>query len=821
MPLLRVTTHGSQECREKRCHQFSTKMKFLARAKYGLALFAFFLVALFLRTYFPYHNVFAGGWVSFQETDCYYHMRQVMLLALHFPHRPLFDPYTFYPGGSSLGAPPFFYLLLGFLAWVFGAGSPTQKVIETVGAYLPAILGALVTVPVYFIGKELFNRKAGLIGAALITVLPGQFLWRSLLGFPDYHVAETLFTAFTMMFLILAIKRSRQNEISFKSLWRRDWGTLRMPLLYSLLAGIVLGLYLLTWPGAGLFIFIIFAFAVIQFVMDHLRGKSTDYLCIVAGFCFLIALFMVAVSWNGYGAWSLGFSSLLIGIAAFLALGMLSSLMAGKDIKRVYYPLALLVLGGIGAVLFRVIDPSLFNSILDKTSTFRPVGGMLTVAEVAPLSLSTAWDQFTIDFYLALIAMAIIAYLIIKEGTAEKTLLFVWSLVILVATFSQNRFGYYFAVNVAVLTAYLSWKILEFAGLRESPEALELEEDSRDRKGEREGGKTKRGKKAKRDKKKAKKQQRGVLATRYLNARNVYVSVTLIAVFFLAFYPNIGVAIFDWAKPKSGDSVSDDWHESLVWMSDPKNTPDPFQNYDFYYELYQKPPAGEAYQYPESAYGVMSWWDYGYFITYIAHRIPNANPSQSGATDAALFFTAQDEVSGSEVLDRLSSKYVIIDFPMAVGKFPAMVVWAGKDQSQFYDVFYQSTGMDTLQSVMLYYPEYYQSMCARLYNFQGKSVVPGNSTWVISYQDKKDSQGNTYKLITGVANNGQPFATYDDAQTYLERHGTPQDRIVGTSPFVSPVPLGKLEHYKLIHQSPTTVVTQGNISEVEIFEYSP
>ena len=31
--------------------------------------------------------------------------------------------------------------------------------IETLGAYFPAILGALVTVPVYFIGKELFSRK--------------------------------------------------------------------------------------------------------------------------------------------------------------------------------------------------------------------------------------------------------------------------------------------------------------------------------------------------------------------------------------------------------------------------------------------------------------------------------------------------------------------------------------------------------------------------------------------------------------------------------------------------------------------------------------
>lgn len=181
-------------------------MKFSTGVKYGLALFLVFGIALFLRVYFPYHNIFAAGWVNFQETDCWYNMRQLLVLGLHFPHRMLLDPYGFYPGGSSVNAPPFFYLLFGFFAWLFGAGSPTQKVIETVGAYLPAILGALVTVPVYVMGKELFNRKAGLLAAALIAILPGQFLWRGMLGFPDYHVTETLFSAVAMMFLILAVK---------------------------------------------------------------------------------------------------------------------------------------------------------------------------------------------------------------------------------------------------------------------------------------------------------------------------------------------------------------------------------------------------------------------------------------------------------------------------------------------------------------------------------------------------------------------------------------------------------------------------------------
>jgi oligosaccharyl transferase (archaeosortase A-associated) len=792
-------------------------MKFLARSKYGVALFAVFLIALFLRIYFNHSNIFASGWVNFQETDCWYQMRQVEILARNFPHRMLFDPYNFYPGGMSIGSPPFFYLLIGFFAWVFGAGSPTQKVIETVGAYLPAILGALVTVPVYVIGRELFSRKAGLMGAALIAILPGQFLWRSMLGFPDYHVAETLFSATAMMFLILALKSSRERDISFQSLWRGDWGVLRRPFAYCLLTGIALGLYLLTWPGGGLFIFIIFVFAVIQLVIDHLRGNSTDYLCIATGVSFLIALFMVSVSWNGYGMWNLQFAALLVGILAFLVLGVISFLMTTRHMRRIWYPAALVGLGAIGAALFYLADPSLFRSILDKVSWLAPSAGMRTVAEMQRLTISAAWEQFTTCLYLALISLVIIAYLVIRKGAAEKTLLLIWSLVIAIAAFSENRFAYYFVVNVAVLTAYLSWRALQFAGLREAPEGIEVTGDTRDGRMEKEKWKSKRGKKAKGKKGKARQREQAVSVMRYLNPRNVYVSITLLVVFFFVFYPNIGLAI---DRVKANTGVDNDWHESLVWLKD--HTPDPFNNPDFYYELYQRQSAGGAYQFPESAYGVMSWWDYGYFITYIAHRIPNANPSQGGAPDAALFFTGQDEASTGQILDRLGSKYVIIDASMVIGKFYAMATWAGKDQSQFFEVFYESTQTGTLQPVMLYYPEYYQSMCARLYLFGGQQWVP-QQTVAISWSQRQltSTDGSTFqaKVITDQ----QSFSTYDSAKAFVDAHT--DYRIVGSSQVVSPVPLEKLEHYKLIHQSPTVVATQqggnGTISAVEIFEYSP
>ena len=53
--------------------------------------------------------------------------------------------------------------------------------------------------------------------------------------------------------------------------------------------------------------------------------------------------------------------------------------------------------------------------------------------------------------------------------------------------------------------------------------------------------------------------------------------------------------------------------------------------------------ADGTYLYPASAYGVMSWWDYGHDIEYVAQRIPNANPFQAGITEENA--TTEEEVA--------------------------------------------------------------------------------------------------------------------------------------------------------------------------------
>jgi len=258
--------------------------------------------------------------------------------------------------------------------------------------------------------------------------------------------------------------------------------------------------------------------------------------------------------------------------------------------------------------------------------------------------------------------------------------------------------------------------------------------------------------------------------------------------------------------------MTDDWYSALEWLGD--NSPDPFSNPDLYYDLY--PPQNE-FVYPPSAYGVMSWWDYGYFIMQIAHRIPNANPTQTGAPVAGKFFTAENETAADQVADKAGTKYVVIDYLMATtAKFYAMAQWAGLSSDDFYGIYYipPPSGQTTGQFAYLFYPTYYQSIAARLYNFDGKAQA-GKQPVVISYEDRTTSTGFEYRAVTAV----QPFSTYEQAQTYVASQTTGNWRIVGVDPFTSIVPLEAVTDYQLVYttQSSNETIQQGQ--PVKIFEY--
>jgi len=890
------------------------KLKISPALLVGLLIAAFFGVSLLFRIYLPYGEIFVGDNIKYGANDAYFYMRLVDNLSHNFPHLTQFDPYFLFPGGNNVVSLPFFHWLIAVFAWIVGLGHPTQHTIDVIGVYLPAIMGALTVIPVFFIGKALFNKWAGVLAAGLVAILPGEFLSRSILGSTDNPVAEVFFTTTALAFLIWAIKIASQNKLTFTHLFKRDWKIILKPLIYSLLAGVFLGFYLTTWQGALIFVFIFILYLIIQFIINHLNHKSSDYLCIVGFTSLFIALIILLLNPMSTDI------TIATVIAVFIppVLYFISKFISGRGLKTYYYPLTLVTIGALAAVVVYFGAHNTYDMLLAKFKfVLFPVGATATTTiEMAPLLMPewnyanwNAWGNFTNSFfiapwwlifgigaaaicgylfyindnskkgisllvflilttgimiilnaiqlpnqysmtedqikfipgiafislsillylfvrrgkdqpwyiallwiiailivvslfmlfttfdnlrYVAIIPFAILIYILFKnrENDEHLRLFLIWSLIILIVMMIQRRFAYYFVINIALLSGYLSWQIIRLSGIEgliKKPE--EIKENLHISK--------------------TKMKRRTLQERRGTKIIYVNVILSIIVVFSFVFLPNVskGIGI-------ASDvfyALSDDWQEALLWMKD--NTPDPMGDPNAYYELYDAVPPGDNFKYPESAYGVTAWWDYGYWIIRIAHRIPNTSPSQSPdpIRKVAAFFLSSDQANIDKIRNELGSRYIIADIEIATSKFPAILNWAGMDEEKYLPVYYTQEGNQIFPNQVLSV-EYYKTLLVRLYNFSGKAVTDVKPV-VITYQDSMYRNEFAYKLVIDA----KEFVSYQDALNYIANlDPSTKYAIVGTDPFISPIPLEAVEEYNLVYSSTSSNTTPP---AVQIFEY--
>jgi len=719
----------------------------------GAVIALLFGLSLFIRVYFPYSKVFTDLGVRFSGTDAYYHMRLVDNFVHNFPNSMTFDPYTAFPTGIITGNTPFFTWLVGGTAWLLGTGTPSQQLIDTVGAYIPAILGVLVIIPVYFLGKALFSKTAGLISAGLIAILPGEFLGRSILGFTDHHILETLLVTLIMLFLVLAMKSIGKNYIT------------RRTIIYSLLAGCSLGIYMLAWYGAPLVFLIIGIYFAIQSVIDHLRNKNTAHLAVISTVMFVTTSISVLLVPS---ILSIPLYPIILPAIFLLPVGLaaLSWIVRRQKLGTASYLTSLFTLAGFSAIIVQVYNPTilftLLSRLLKSLGTFtHPPGAIQVILETQPIlfpigtfTFSIIWFNFATSIFLLPIAMVMLGMLVIKDGERDKILLLVWCAIILIATLGQRRFAYYLAINVALLNGYLLWQALKFlkykcSGLRS-----------------------------------------------YIS--QPVMGLAIIVMLALCFYPNIGYSI-NLAK-NGGYWVSNSWYTSLNWLKD--NTPEPLGNPDLYYKNYN---GREQYEYSENAYGVMANWSYGHWITRISKRIPNATPATWGWSLS--YLTSQDTEEANEILDKTGTRYIIIDRESVSNKLPAMITHKKRNPDDFYRDYYYVLGSASIP-LTLFSPAYYELMSVRLYNFEGQEVK-ATSPIVIHWSWLYSKDGKGIRVISS----DRSFPDYESAMNFInsKKQDSGNWELASADPFVSPIPLAKLENYNLVYKSED--------SQVKIFEY--
>lgn len=838
--------------------------RLLQRVLVGLLLAAFVGAALYLRVHFTSDVVFGGRWIKFTGIDAYWHARILDNLSRNFPYMAAVDPYLLYPGGAgtSLVAPFFDYLIAG-VAWVIGLGSPSQHTVDVVAVLFPPILGALTVIPAYYIGKALGSRWAGLFAALLVAVLPGEFLGRSILGFTDHHVGETFLSTVAAMFLLLALKGFRKERLTWPHLRHPRQSSLARPLALAVLGGVFLGLYLSSWIGALLFVLVFGIFFVLQFCIDHVRGVPTDYLGIAGVATFLPALVVFM---------ALGQSGEVVAVLALatvmpVALFGLSRLMeraasavaargaapaSGKAARdsararaagappggwgpaRALYPVVVALAMLAAFLLLWAAKGSLLGQMTEHFVILKWNTGT-SVSEMIPFlwqrtatggyySLKPLWSTYGYTTIAAAAGLALLAWAVVRRREPEKVLLLVWTALMVLATLAQRRFNYYLAVNMAALAGYAAWHLLRLVGLKWLTGQAAPAPEAR-RKGDR-------------GKKKARPQ-----APRLKPA---YASVALVGIALFAFFTvvpydkralpgSLGVpgwigaidlarATADRAPEDPLYEPSDAWCESLEWMRN--NTPDPFDTHgqgDYYYACYPSPL--EYSRFPE-AYGVMAWWDYGYWIARIGRRPPCQNPG-GALPGVAEFFIASSEAEAAGIMEQYGGRYVILDSQLmdVYAKFYGPFSVTGRDEAECYETFLVETagseGTRTYSSKTFFYPAYYRCISVRLYFFEGRGVAPSPGACKVVTWEPVQVQGREYKLVTRT----EAFDSYAAAEAAIASKPSPGNcAIVSDDPRVSPVPLEELADFTLVHDSAQEASLRAApgapLPQIRIFEYT-
>jgi oligosaccharyl transferase (archaeosortase A-associated) len=765
------------------------------------------LFSFYLRAVLPWNRVFMGDTVMFSsETDAWYHMMLAKSTVINL-QRLWFDPMTYFPHGTPIHFGPFNSWTICIFSYIFGLGHPSMHTVDVVGAFLPAVLGVLLVIPVYLIGKELGGRSCGLVSALVVAVLPGQLLSRTILAFTDHHAAEIFLSTLTMMFFLLAMRSGR--EMTFATL-QKSWSSLKMPLLFSALAGISLGLYIDAWSSGFLFEGIIVVFIIIQSMVEHLKGRNVEYLGISGAITFFLAMLMVLPFVNPY----FGFTSylysffqptiLLLGIAGVLLISLFSRFLKEKGYSKVYFPVAAVGTVLLGTLIMSLALPQFAQTLFSGLSIFQPrAGGAATVGEVASLiyyqgeiSLVNIQSNFPgmmailSPFFLALIGLVLLLLRYIKAQRPGDLSVIVWSVVILLMALAQNRFTYYYGVNVALLSGFLAVWALRKAGISDLEGSLKDAKDT----------------------------------TRFLTS-NIKVVVAALLIFMLLVYPSLSTSMVIARYVGGPDS---DWLTSTQWLQN--NTPSPGLEL---YKIYQYPKGGQ-YVYPDASYGIMSWWDYGHLIETVGHRMPNANPFQQGIGNATAgvpgsspFFLAETEGQADKILGDLdknrstymNTKYVMIDWDMATGKFYAMTAWSSIPITKYYGFFYQPQG-DKLVPVRVYRSPFFKTMTARLFFFDG-SEVPVTDAFAIAYQIV-DQNGMQFPVIVESPKISKNYSELVQYVNESQGKGYQAEVVSKSEPqsLTPSVPLEALQHYRLVHESESAVTYDGQ-KFVKTFEHVP
>src|SRR3989338_3101349 len=201
-------------------------------------------------------------WPYLRNIDSYVFYRWMDETVMNNGVLPTLDIYELAPVGFY--RPPewvYPYFYIGAYSYM-AVNSVTPMQLWEFLIYFPPFLATLAAIPLYFIGKMLYDRKAGVL-AAFFYVFDIGNMSRSLGGDPDSDAIVILISMVVMAALIFTYKYASNAKSLDKKL-----------LLYSVLTSVVLWVWYSTWAGYWYITWLFTGFIALKLLFTIMKKRN-------------------------------------------------------------------------------------------------------------------------------------------------------------------------------------------------------------------------------------------------------------------------------------------------------------------------------------------------------------------------------------------------------------------------------------------------------------------------------------------------------------------------------------------------------------------
>lgn len=426
-----------------------------------IVLSALILVYMILANIYAYPATFNGtAFPTSGGSDPFYNYRAIIYtLQNHtwLTHDNLLN----YPLGANNPRTPFFHFFIIMVAFIV---SPFVNIYNaaTVGLLeFDAVFGALLILPVYLITKELFGKRAGLVGALLYALMPSN-LSSGILSDGRMHTPELIFAFFAIYFFQKALNTVSKGQVmdrllnvkGYYSLVRKYLGENRLGVIYVLLAGTSLGALALAWQGFAYIEAIIVIYIFVQLVLNLFLKRPSGYIIILSVLFFLIGLTLPAYYYVGLGnakTWLLPAIYLgLVTVGFASVVGIL-----GRKPWIISFSI-LVVVSGIAFAALDIFYHSFITYLVSGSGYFVKTRVYQTIAEASSPPLGQYISGFgSFQFIIGAAGIAYVVYVYLKDKKESTLFIMVFSLISIYMSFAAARFNVTAAPAYAALGAGL------------------------------------------------------------------------------------------------------------------------------------------------------------------------------------------------------------------------------------------------------------------------------------------------------------------------------------------------------------------------------